>query len=219
MDDKQRGWLFITARADQRQTLKPLISAWVDIALNALMVLPEDDKRRLWLVIDELPALQKLPCLQMGLAEGRKYGGCLLVGFQSKPQLEVIYGRNSAEAMLDLFNTKIFFRCTEPATQQWVAKVLGDKEEAEATENISFGANSMRDGVSLGRQMRQKPLVMPAELSLLKDLECYIKYPGDLPCTRIKTKYQTPPFINNPPFLLKDEKKRIYKTYKTEKTD
>jgi type IV secretory pathway TraG/TraD family ATPase VirD4 len=108
------GWLFITARADQRQSLTPLISAWMDIAINALMVLPEDYTRRLWFILDELAALQNLPSLQRGLAEGRKYGGCFLAGFQSKPQLEEIYGRSAAETMLDLFNTKIFFRCTEP---------------------------------------------------------------------------------------------------------
>jgi hypothetical protein len=45
MNEKQKGTIFITARADQRQTLKPLISAWVDMAINALMVLPEDYTR------------------------------------------------------------------------------------------------------------------------------------------------------------------------------
>jgi type IV secretory pathway TraG/TraD family ATPase VirD4 len=108
-------------------------------------------------------------------------GGCFLVGFQSKPQLEEIYGRQGAESMLDLFNTKVFFRCTEPSTQTWISKVLGDKEEIEPQENISYGANSMRDGVSLSHHIRQKPLVMPTELSQLEDLECYIKLPGDYP--------------------------------------
>jgi len=205
-----KGWLFITARADQRQTLTPLISAWMDLAMNALMVLPEDPERRLWFVIDELAALQRLPKLQAGLAEGRKYGGCLLVGFQSKPQLEEIYGRNTAEAMLDLFNTKLFFRCTEPSTQAWISKVLGEKEEAEPQESISFGAHSMRDGVSLARHTRQKPLVMPAELSQLEDLECYLKLPGDYPCTRFWTAYQPSPFTKKEAFILKPEKKRDY---------
>ena len=202
------SWLFITARPDQRQTLTPLISAWVDIAINALMVLPANQNRRLWFVIDELAALQKLPRLQMGLAESRKYGGCFLVGFQSKPQLEEIYGRNGAESMLDLFNTKLFFRCTEPSSQAMDLKGLGDKEEAEPTENISYGANSMRDGVSLSRHTRQKPLVLPAELSQLKDLECYLKFPGDYPCTKIQTRFQRRWFSTKEAFLLKPEKKR-----------
>lgn len=205
------GWLFITARADQRQTLTPLISAWMDIAINALMVLPENYGRRLWFVIDELAALQKLPKLKAGLAEGRKYGGCFLVGFQSKPQLEEIYGRNAANAMLDLFNTKLFFRCTEASSQQWISKILGEKEEAEPQENISFGADSMRDGVSLTRHTRQKPLVLPAELSQLKDLECYIKYPGDYPCTKFRTANQKVLTLKTEAFLLKPEKKKEYK--------
>ena len=211
-NEKKNGWLFITARADQRQTLTPLISAWMDITINALMILSENQQRRLWFVIDELAALQRLPRLQAGLAEGRKYGGCLLVGFQSKPQLEEIYGRHGTEAMLDLFNTKIFFRCTEPSTQAWISKVLGDKEEAEPQENISYGAHSMRDGVSLSRHTRQKPLVMPGEFSQLKDLECYVKLPGDYPCTKLQTKYQKPPALRQEPFLLKPEKARTYGT-------
>lgn len=203
------GSIFITAGPDQRETLRPLISAWVNIAINALMVLPENQKRRLWFVTDELTALQRLPRLQAGLAEGRKYGGCFLVGFQSKPQLENIYGRNSAEAMLDLFNTKAIFRCSEPSTQNWISKVLGDREEIEPQENISFYAHSMRDGVSLSHHTRQTPLVMPTEISQLKDLECYLKYPGDYPCTKILTTYQEVPSLLKEPFLLKPEKKSM----------
>lgn len=210
MDKQQKGTIFITARSDQRQTLKPLISAWVDMAINALMVLPENYNRRLWFIIDELAALQKLPSLHMGLAEGRKYGGCFLVGFQSKPQLEEIYGRQDAESMLDLFNTKIFFRCTEPSTQTWISKVLGDKEEIEPQENISYGANSMRDGVSLSHHTRQKPLVMPSELSQLEDLECYMKLSGNYPCTKLQMTYQTPSRSAREAFLLKPEKQMRY---------
>ncbi len=207
-DETKTGCLFITARPDQRQTLTPLISAWVDIAINALMVLPSNQDRRLWFVIDELAALQKLPRLQMGLAEGRKYGACFLIGFQSKPQLEDIYGRNGAESMLDLFNTKLFFRCTEPSTQAWISKVLGDSQSATPNENISFGAHSMRDGVSLSRHTRQTPLVMPTELGLLKDLTCYLKLPGNYPCTKLQTKYQPPSDKPKPAFLLKLENER-----------
>jgi len=212
MNPKQKGWIFITARPDQRQALTPLISAWVDMAINALMTRPAQKKQRLWFIIDELAALQKLPGLQAGLAEGRKYGGCLLVGFQSKPQLEDIYGQNAAEAMLDLFNTKLFFRCTEPSTQQWISKVLGDKEEIEPQENISYGAHSMRDGVSLSHHTRQRPLAMPAELSQLRDLEGYVKLPGNYPCTKIQTSYKKLPFFKKDAFLLKLEKKREYTT-------
>ena len=68
----------------------------------------------------------------------------------------------------------------------------------------------MRDGVSLSRHTRQKPLVMPAEFSQLKDLECYVKLPGDYPCTRMRTKYQKAGKRQKGAFLLTPEKKRDY---------
>ena len=68
----------------------------------------------------------------------------------------------------------------------------------------------MRDGVSLSRQTRQKLLIMPAELSQLKNLECYVKLPGDYPCTKLQTEYQKAPDTKKEAFLLKPEKKRVY---------
>ena len=134
-----------------------------------------------------------------------------------KPQLEEIYGKSSADSMLDLFNTKLFFRCTEPSTQQWISKALGEKEEAEPQENISFGANSMRGGVSLSRQTRQKLLIMPAELSQLKNLECYVKLPGDYPRTKLQTEYQRAPETQKEAFLLKSKKRECIQTRSTKK--
>ena len=53
---------------------------------------------------DELPALQKVPSLETGLAEARKYGGCFVAGIQNIYQMEKIYGHAGAASMLDLFN-------------------------------------------------------------------------------------------------------------------
>ncbi len=68
----------------------------------------------------------------------------------------------------------------------------------------------MRDGVSLSHHTRQKPLVMPTELSQLEDLECYIKLPGDYPCTKLQMAYQTTSRSTVEAFLLKPEKPMSY---------
>ena len=68
----------------------------------------------------------------------------------------------------------------------------------------------MRDGVSLSRHTRQKPLVMPAEFSQLKDLECYVKLPGDYPSTKLQTPYQKAGNGQKEAFILKPEKQRDY---------
>ena len=189
-EENKGQWLFISARPDQRETLRPLISGWIDTAINALMTLSPDIGRRLWFVLDELPALQKLPSLEPGMAEARKYGGCFMAGVQSFPQLIHLYGPNQAQSVLDLFNTKIFFRNTDPNTTGWISKVLGESEVKEHIENLSYGANTIRDGVSLSPQTKTKSLVLPTEITALEDLESYIKVPNALPVGRIKMNYK-----------------------------
>jgi type IV secretory pathway TraG/TraD family ATPase VirD4 len=92
--------------------------------------------------------------------------------------------------VLDLFNTKIFFRSTEPSTTGWISKVLGEAEIKEHVENLSYGANTIRDGVSLSQQTKTKPLVLPTEIASLPDLEAYIKLPATVPTGRVKMRYK-----------------------------
>ena len=198
------SWLFITARADQRATLTPLMATWLECAINTLLCLPPDPLRRVWLIMDELPALSKIPSLETGLAELRKHGGCILAGIQSISQLSTLYGTQKAQAMLDLFNTKIFFRCSDPTTLQWISKVLGEQEVKEVVEHISYGANALRDGVSLAPQAKLKPLVLPTEIASLNDLEGYIKLPGNFPVAKMKLLYKKrPPLL--PSFVEREE--------------
>ena len=92
--------------------------------------------------------------------------------------------------MLDLFNTKIFFRNTDPNTTSWISKVLGEAEIKEHMESLSYGANTIRDGVSLSQQTKTKPLVLATEIACLPDLEAYIKLPATVPTGRVKMRYK-----------------------------
>lgn len=195
-EDTTHGqWIFLTANPDQRKTLIPLISAWLDTAINALMTLPKDYDRRLWFIIDELPSLQKLASLKTALAEVRKYGGCVLAGVQNSAQLFDTYGFYQAQSILDLFNTKIFFRNTDAQTAQWISKALGESEITEQIENLSYGAHNIRDGVSLSPQTRIHSLVLPTEVASLKNFEAFIKLPEAYPLCKIKMTYKNRPTI------------------------
>jgi type IV secretory pathway TraG/TraD family ATPase VirD4 len=79
VETSNKGWLFLTARADQRNSLRPFISALLDTAFNAAMTLNPDTGKLLMFPIDELPVLQQLPSLSSALAEGRKYGICIMI--------------------------------------------------------------------------------------------------------------------------------------------
>jgi type IV secretory pathway TraG/TraD family ATPase VirD4 len=84
-DEDAGSWLFMSSRSDQHEMMRPLISTWMDIALNAIMAQERDPDRTIWIILDELPSLNKLPTLEAGLAEGRQYGAAYVVGLLALP--------------------------------------------------------------------------------------------------------------------------------------
>lgn len=179
-------WVFITGTPDQRETLRPFLTALTGSAINALMGCTPDRDRRLWFVIDELASLHKQEAFPKALAEIRKYGGCIAVGLQDIPQLQAQYGRSEAESLVSLLNTRVIFRNGHSDTARVMSQMLGEQEVREATESISYGAHQMRDGVSLNDQNKIKPVVTPTELMSLENFEAYLKLPGNLPVTKIR---------------------------------
>jgi len=184
------GWLFISSNGEQHKALKPLISMWIAMASLNLLSLAPDRERRIWFICDELPSLHKLPLLGETIAEVRKFGGCFLLGMQSFSQLEKVYGRSGAAEIFDLLNTRAFFASPSHQMAQLVSKELGDEEIDDTRENYSYGANSIRDGISLGKNRVTRPLVTYPEIMDLDPLTCYLRLPGQFPITKLELRYQ-----------------------------
>jgi type IV conjugative transfer system coupling protein TraD len=186
LDEHQKGWLFISSNGESHKSLKPLISMWLAMASLALLSLPPDRNRRIWFICDELPSLHKLPLLGETIAEVRKFGGCFLLGMQSFSQLSKVYGQSGAKEIFDLLNTRFFFRSPSSEMARLVANELGEEEIEESRENYSYGANSIRDGISLGNQRVTRPIVSYPQILELKDLHCFVRLPGHYPITQLK---------------------------------
>lgn len=202
-DDSAANWLFITSLGDRHETLKPLISSWLDIGVNALLSLPTSQTRRIWLILDELTSLQPLPYLTQTLSESRKFGGCAVVGIQNYAQLSKLYGNDGAREISALLNTRFMFRQPDPDTAKWAAINFGESITDEVREGISYGANTMRDGISINRVETQKQLVSYSEIMSLADLEAFVRLPGQLPLTRLKFRYLHRQRLNDA-FLLRE---------------
>ena len=158
----------------------------------------------LWFILDELPALKKTPSLKTALAEGRKYGGCIVAGVQNIHQLKEIYGNNGANSLLDLFNTRFIFRVGDEETARSSSNLLGKQEIKEQEEQLSYGANTMRDGVNINTQERSKALVLSTEIMHLEDLSAFVKLQGHWPITKLNMSYKKARNANKP-FIQKSE--------------
>ena len=194
--DGNRGvppFLFLTSRGDQHASLRGLISTWLEIAVNAMLTLAQDDGRRIWVILDELPTLHQVPSLQPGLAESRQFGGCFVLGVQVASALRDLYGRNGAETISGLCGTRVVLAAPDRDTAQWSADSLGRSEIEEVSEGFSYGANTIRDGVSLTPRRELRALALPSEIMRLENLAGYLKFPGPFPVASIRLKYVARP--------------------------
>lgn len=189
-NEDTNSWLFISSNAKQHGSLKPLISMWLAMASIHLLSLPEDYNRRIWFVVDEMPTLNRLPYLPETVAEVRKFGGCFVIGMQSYAQLDKTYGRDAAREIFDLLNTRFFFRSPSAEMAKLVSVELGEQEVDDLRENYSYGANTIRDGISIGRQKTTKSIVSFPEIMNMQNLSCYLRLPADYPIVNLNLKYQ-----------------------------
>ena len=184
--EEETGSLFLTWRADMQSALAPLLATWVDVVANAVLSLPPDPSRRVWLILDELAALGKLNSLESALTLGRKHGLATVVGIQSTAQLDRLYGKDSATVLRGCFRNLVVLAIakTDPATAEEFSRALGEREVLREDESRSMSASGT--GVSQSLRRTRERLVLPSEISGLPSLQGFLAVAGDAPIVRIE---------------------------------
>jgi len=180
---QRQGWIFLTSTKTTRERLLPLTSLWLDLLVLRLMdeamLIDQATLKTVWFILDELASLQKLPQLHAAITQNRKSNNPVVLGFQGRSQLEVLYG-HEAEAMLSQPATKIFLRTSEPRAARWISEAIGEIEIEQMRE--SHGSEQFpRDHKSKNHQLerRVEPLVMASEIMGLPD-RCGVIKSGNL---------------------------------------
>jgi hypothetical protein len=169
--DKREGWIFLTSTEAEQEALRPLHSLWIDLLVLRLLTKPKPGQKKVWLVIDELASLQRLPQFHTALTKGRKSDNPIVFGYQGKAQLETIYG-HLAEVMLSQPTTKFILRTAEPNAAKWAAEMIGEVEIERVRETVADGK---RQGKSFTLDRQIEPLVMKSEVEGLPDLHTFVK--------------------------------------------
>jgi type IV secretory pathway TraG/TraD family ATPase VirD4 len=194
LTQEDAGNLYITWREDMSVALKPLISAWVDVLCTSVLSLPEEDHRRIWLVIDELATLEKLASLEAALTKGRKHGLRVVAGLQSTSQVDEIYGLKAAQTLRSCFRTLVVLggSRTDPKTNEDMSQCLGEHE----VERVLFTHNQgERTSTTRSIQTVRERVVTPTELAHLPELTAFVALAGNYPITRVLLKIQQYPKI------------------------
>jgi hypothetical protein len=130
----RRGWIFVTNTQETRLALRLLQSMWLDLLIARLLSMGEQPKLpNVWMILDELAALQNLPQLKIAITENRKAGLSIIVGFHGRSQLDGIYGKD-ADTIFSMPKTKILLRTSESDGADWASRLIGTVEVERVRE-------------------------------------------------------------------------------------
>ena len=193
-----QGNLYLSWREDTQRALMPLVGCWVDVLANAVLSLPPDGGRRIWLVLDELGGLGRLNSLEAALTRGRKHGLCVIAGLQSTAQLDRNYGREGAIVLRSCFRNLVVLGIakSDPDTAEVLSRALGEREVERVQRNRSEGPQGITRGVTLQRSTER--IAMASEIAELPDLTAYLALAGAQPTTLVRLTPQALPAVASP---------------------
>lgn len=170
------GILFLSAPETHMTSLRPLLSFWSELVVSALLGrIDERDLRTTWIVLDEFPSLGKVESLASGPERLRKYGGAVVLGMQQVSQIQEIYGHEVAQTIIGQCATKLILRCQDPETAKHMAEQLGRRQTRRVDETVSYGANSLRDGVGLTPREDLELVALPDEVMNLPKFHGFLR--------------------------------------------
>lgn len=106
---EDKGWVFLTYKAEQVAALKNIIATMMRVVIFELMSRPEGDSGT-WFVIDDLDSLGKIAGLQEALQRLRKFGGRCVLTVQSVGALADIYDQFGSQALLESCASTLLLR-------------------------------------------------------------------------------------------------------------
>src|SRR5208283_119477 len=64
LSDRTPGFIFVVNRSDVKDTLKPILSLFIDLLGKKLLAMPDDLTRRIFFILDEFGTLQRLSSIK-----------------------------------------------------------------------------------------------------------------------------------------------------------
>ncbi|WP_163097238.1 type IV secretion system DNA-binding domain-containing protein [Acidithiobacillus ferrianus] len=150
-----------------RPSAKALSEAWCASLVEQIVLKLEDlpdaspEDRRVWLILDEVPRMGKIPSITEALEVLRSKGVRMILGCQGIGQIEERYSKTTARSWSMQTATKIIGRIGEPEDQKWAANLVGERDLERFNTQYTTGSQSSSQGGSYQRV--REHVVMPSQ--------------------------------------------------------
>jgi hypothetical protein len=170
------GTLYLPYKANQIASIQSLISTWLGLSIYETLSLEPSNTRRIWFIADEVDAIGRIEGLKDALVRLRKFGGRVVLGFQSISQLSLVYGDLEANTIIENCGNKLILRCDisdKGGTAEFASRLIGERDVELISHTSSY--SDQGSGGSWNKSERKENVVLASEITKLKDLEGYLR--------------------------------------------
>lgn len=198
-----KNTIFLPCNAQLEATLAPIYALFFELMAVNHMAMERNPSRRIWAFLDELPQIARVNILPRYLNLGRDRGTCCVLGTQSLSLVDIRYGKDNREAMMNACSTHIYHCVNDNKNATELSENLGTEENEKAKQNLSTASAEQRDGVVVMTEIKKDLLVSADMIRNLKPLEVYVRVSGFGTAEMMKLPYveypmTTPAFVENP---------------------
>lgn len=172
--DQEASWVFVTFSDSDKSTMGPLLRIWLNLAILGLFERKVMNIPALNIIIDELNSIGQIELLPTAVERGRKYGGKVVLGYQSDSQLRHVYG-NQAESIKSNTGNKFIFRTPDTRDSRDLADFLGRSEVLQPHLSSSYGIAARNDRENIGEHRTLNNPVLDSEIRALPDGFFYLR--------------------------------------------
>jgi len=174
--DSGKGMIFITNYSSVQDTLRPILSLFIDLLSRKLLSMPDSRERKIFFILDEFGTLQRLSSIIRLLTLSRSKGGSAFIAIQDYGQIDRLYSKDHRQSILNACGSGVVFSMADPVSAEISSSKLGEIEYFETETTHSMGVNTYRDGISLSERKKREKLFMPSELMDLEKLTAVVKF-------------------------------------------
>ena len=177
--DEDKRCVFLSNYSEISDTIRPMLSLFVELAGKRVLSLPDSSRRRVFFFIDEFGTLNHLPAIPTMLTNGRSKGMSIWIAIQDIGQIEKIYGKEIAQTIINACASSFLFAVNDPNTAEFLSRKIGDREIRELNISTSEQQFSTRgDSTTTSYQTRNERTIMPSEFLNMSNLVMLAKLSG-----------------------------------------
>lgn len=176
-DEHSTQWVWIVNPPSTSKLLAPILTLAIDLACMHLLELPDSDDRRLYLILDELSALNKLSSLLNILQRGRSKGASAWLSVQDLGGLKA-YSRDERDTIINNCMTKLLYRTSAVETAKYFEQMLGQQQIEQAHEAHTLSISAERDSIGVQRRDTTESLILASELASLPPYQAFLAITG-----------------------------------------